>query len=96
MMIPFESETDLRSCFCGAAIYHILTFHHPELKKKLGLDIKLLESYINRCRHYQGGFGSETNFESHAGLSYCAVGALKMLELPIEDQDSLKEFLVLR
>lgn len=82
MMLPNNSESDLRSCYCGAAIYYLLTYNRPNLKS--GFDKNSLANYINKCRS-GSGFGNVTNWESHSGLTYCAVASLTMLEQPISN-----------
>ena len=93
MMLPNNSESDLRACYCGAAIHYLLTYRKPNLK--IGFDKHLLANYINQCRS-GSGFGSIKNWESHSGLTYCAVAALTMLEQPVLNKEQLLEFLVMR
>lgn len=77
-MIPkSESEADVRSAYCAAAITYILTYKHTDLK--VGYDITKLVEYLQTCRSFTGGFGDTNNYESHSGLTYCAVSALKLL-----------------
>lgn len=82
MMLPVESEADLRSCYCAAAITYIVTFGRKELVEYIGFDEKKLINYIESCRTFEGGYGDALNFESHAGLTYCAVAQLKLLGQP--------------
>jgi hypothetical protein len=46
-MLPHNSESDLRACYCGAAIFYLLTYSKPNLKLSVGFDLKLLVNYIN-------------------------------------------------
>jgi prenyltransferase beta subunit len=89
MLIPYESEADVRACYCGVAI---ATMCRVVIKKETdeeavswGFDRSRLVDYImNKCKTPQGGFGFEGNPESHSGLTYCAVASLKMLGVELE------------
>jgi len=43
------------------------------------IDVDKLLAYIQSCRSYDGGFGWSILSESHAGLTYCALGCLKLI-----------------
>ena len=47
---------------------------------------------------YSGGFSGLNNYESHSGLTYCAIAALKLIdaELSVYDYEKTIEFLVQR
>jgi geranylgeranyl transferase type-1 subunit beta len=78
-MMQIESENDIRSCYCAAAVSFML---RKVLKTTdYGFDREKLGSYVvNTCIGIQGGFTYDTNFESHAGLTYCALATLEMIE----------------
>lgn len=81
MMLPEESEADMRSCYCAAAIIFILTDgrRDKQLLGTIGIDEQKLREFVDSARNYGGGYGDPYNFESHAGLTYCAVACLKLL-----------------
>ena len=81
-MMEAESEADVRSCFCAAAISYMLRTALPEEKEiDYGFDREKVANYIlSECVGYQGGFGYAGNPESHAGLTYCALGTLYMID----------------
>ena len=78
-MISVESEKDVRSCYCAAAISYML---RKALKtKSYGFDREKLGNYLTEvCIGVQGGFTYDCNYESHAGLTYCALAALELIE----------------
>lgn len=97
MMLPVESEADLRSCYCAAAITYILTKGRKVGVENIGYDEKQLVNYVESCRTFGGGYGDAFNFESHAGLTYCAVAQLKLLgQKRIEHPERVIEFCVSR
>jgi geranylgeranyl transferase type-1 subunit beta len=62
----------MRFSYCACVISLILNDFS-------GIDIKLLKSHINKCTGYQGGISWMPFAESHAGLTFCAVGCLKLI-----------------
>ena len=97
MFLPVVSEADMRSCYCAAAITYILTdgLRDDQLMSCVGFNIEKLKSFVRSSQNYGGGYGDPFNFESHAGLTYCAVACLKLLG---EDQhdDKVIEFCMMR
>ena len=87
----------MRFSYCACAISFILNDWS-------GIDVELLKKYIKNCFGYQGGFGWIDYAESHAGLTYCALGCLKLISLSDkndialekEDKNRLIEFLASR
>lgn len=97
MFLPVESEADMRSCYCAAAIIFILTDGRRDLEllAQVGLDEQKLKDFVYLSKNYGGGYGDPFNFESHAGLTYCAVACLKLLgESKIDEK--VIEFCVMR
>lgn len=93
MVLPVRSETDVRFSYCACAISYILNDFS-------GIDINALKDYIVSCVGYQGGLSWSPYGESHAGLTYCALGSLKLmdkLDSEIYDiKEKLVEFLIMR
>jgi geranylgeranyl transferase type-2 subunit beta len=54
--------------------------HFPLIQKQLdAVNTKKAAEFVLSCQNFDGGFGSKPGSESHAGLIYCAVGALSIL-----------------
>jgi len=87
MFLPFESEGDLRSCYCAVAISlmcKIALKNEKGIIAEWGFDTQKLIEFILKCRTVQGGFGFENNPEAHSGLTYCAVASLNILGYKFE------------
>ena len=97
MMLPTDSEADMRSCYCAAAIIYILTDgrRDEELMSSIGIDVEKLKKFVRSAQNYGGGFGDPYNFESHSGLTYCAVACLMLLGEPFK-YEKVIEFCVMR
>ncbi|KAL1993044.1 hypothetical protein VTN49DRAFT_3801 [Thermomyces lanuginosus] len=72
-----EGGRDLRFCYCAAGIRYILRGKQSDLPRDI--DVDKLVSYIVSCQTYDGGLAESPFCESHAGLTYCAIGALSFL-----------------
>jgi prenyltransferase beta subunit len=81
MLLPVPSEADMRSCYCAAAITHILTNSrkNTDLLLQVGFNQEKLKAYVQSSLGLSGGYGDPWNFESHSGLTYCAVACMKLL-----------------
>ncbi|RWS17449.1 geranylgeranyl transferase type-2 subunit beta-like protein [Dinothrombium tinctorium] len=65
-------EIDVRFSFCAIASLSLLNRLHE-------IDINSAISFVMKCNNLiDGGFGSRPGSESHAGLVYCALGALSL------------------
>ena len=62
-----------------------------KILKKLDLiDQEKTVQFIVSCKNFEGAFGAVPGAESHAAYSFCAVGALAVLErLDLIDKDEL-------
>jgi prenyltransferase beta subunit len=49
-MLQVESETDLRSCYCAAAIYYLMKLKQPNLKPTF--NCTQLSTYVKSLRTY--------------------------------------------
>ncbi|KAK9466684.1 terpenoid cyclases/protein prenyltransferase alpha-alpha toroid [Lipomyces arxii] len=74
-------ERDLRFGYCSNAARWIIG---GDILSKQGLapdiNIDTAKEYIRSCISYDGGIGMGSGTEGHAGLTYCAVGTLNLLE----------------
>ncbi|KAL2215634.1 putative geranylgeranyl transferase beta subunit [Thermoascus aurantiacus ATCC 26904] len=71
---------DLRYCCCAAGIRYILRGRSGEgLEDVEDINVDKLVSFIEACQTYDGGISQASFCEAHAGLSYCAIGALSFL-----------------
>ncbi|KAL1958797.1 hypothetical protein VTO42DRAFT_3916 [Malbranchea cinnamomea] len=77
-----EGDRDLRFCCCAAGIRYILRGQDEAFLKDLeDIDVQRLAEYVRSCQAYDGGFAGAPANESHAGLTYCALGTLSFLGL---------------
>ena len=67
-----HGESDTRSTYCVLVIASLLGILTPELCAGV-------EDWILQCQTYQGGFAGVPGAEAHGGLTYCALGALFLL-----------------
>ncbi|KAI5305055.1 hypothetical protein KEM56_005400 [Ascosphaera pollenicola] len=75
-----EGAVDLRFCCCAAGVRYILRGKDEAyLRDVEDIDVNSLERYVVNCQAYDGGFSSSPSNESHAGLTYCAIGTLHFL-----------------
>ncbi|KAL1965630.1 hypothetical protein VTN77DRAFT_5307 [Rasamsonia byssochlamydoides] len=76
-----EGGRDLRFCYCAAGIRYLLRGKHDDdLADVKDIDVEKLISFIESCQTYDGGMAEAPFCEAHAGLTYCAVGALSFLK----------------
>ncbi|KAK9458301.1 terpenoid cyclases/protein prenyltransferase alpha-alpha toroid [Dipodascopsis uninucleata] len=69
-------EHDLRILYCASAIRMMLGV--PE-NRAGDIDISTATRYVLTCITYDGGISNATYGEGHAGLTYCGIGALRLL-----------------
>ncbi|KAI1907050.1 geranylgeranyl transferase type-1 subunit beta [Ophidiomyces ophidiicola] len=79
---------DLRFCCCAAGIRYILRGKNPNLLAVDDIDSWKLRSFVCASQTYDGGFAQAPGLESHAGLTYCGLGALHFLDHPEENLDN--------
>ncbi|KAL0217694.1 hypothetical protein RCL1_008274 [Eukaryota sp. TZLM3-RCL] len=65
-------EADMRFIYCFSFVLNQLNLTNS-------FPINSIVNYILSCQNSDGGFGSVLNSESHAGSTFCAIGALKLL-----------------
>ncbi|CAI2367019.1 unnamed protein product [Moneuplotes crassus] len=97
--LPVDSEDDVRFAYCAAAIHKMMAEKLGDLDIPPSFDVdKMIEFYKN-CLSYDGGFGWFPESESHAGLTYCLLGAFKCLgrlDDLSDDKERIIEWLVSR
>ncbi|EED15298.1 geranylgeranyl transferase beta subunit, putative [Talaromyces stipitatus ATCC 10500] len=72
---------DLRFCYCAAGIRYFLRGPYGAgVEDVRDIDVAKLVSFVQSCQSYDGGMGETPFREAHAGLTYCAVGALALLQ----------------
>lgn len=85
-MLPDESEEDMRFVYCGVAIEKLLSGFTEEST----LDHEAILEYCKLCITHDGAFSWAPWAESHSGLTYCALGTLRMLDqMHIIEEDKL-------
>jgi geranylgeranyl transferase type-2 subunit beta len=61
------------------------------------IDQNKTAEYVLRCKNFEGAFGAIPDAESHAAYTFCAVGALAVLDrLDAIDADELGLWLMQR
>lgn len=80
-----DSEADVRATYCAVAIARLCGFH-AALERQPGHALfNHTAEYLASLQTYEGGFagerweGSAALAEAHAGFTYCAVAALRLL-----------------
>lgn len=71
-------EIDTRFSFCAIASLHLMG-RLDECADSGRLNVEACASYLERCQNLDGGFGTKPGSESHAGQTYCVLGALAIL-----------------
>ncbi|KAL8856997.1 MAG: hypothetical protein Q9178_006402 [Gyalolechia marmorata] len=71
-----HSGRDMRFCYCAAAIRWILA---DRMGEEDDIDVDGLVRFIEASQTYEGGFANGPAHETHAGWTYCALGALSLL-----------------
>ncbi len=86
-----QAETDVRFVYCACCISVLLNDWS-------GVDTEKAIGYLLSCQHFDGGFGWEAGTESHSGLTYCVVAALKMMNglKQVRDYEGLVRYLSAR
>ena len=93
-----DSEDDVRFAYCAAAVHYILTTIQG-ISQEPSFDAQKFIDYSKQWLSYDGGFSWVPHCESHAGLTYCTLGAFRLLDQfhQIENQQEfITEWLVSR
>eukprot|EP00013_Stygamoeba_regulata_P027592 CAMPEP_0177656012 /NCGR_PEP_ID=MMETSP0447-20121125/15305_1 /TAXON_ID=0 /ORGANISM="Stygamoeba regulata, Strain BSH-02190019" /LENGTH=336 /DNA_ID=CAMNT_0019160033 /DNA_START=187 /DNA_END=1197 /DNA_ORIENTATION=+ len=77
-------EIDTRFSYIAISIVHLL-------KRPDAINLQAAVDYVGRCQNFDGGFGVNPGSESHAGQTFCCVGALAIADRldVITDPDAL-------
>lgn len=71
-------ESDLRLCYIAAGIRKMLGYDKGG-EKANDIDVTALENFILDKVNFNGGLSSSSHTESHSGLTFCGIAALKLL-----------------
>lgn len=71
-------ESDLRLCYIAAGIRKMLGYDKVG-EKTNDIDVTALEKFILNKVNVNGGLSSSSHTESHSGLTFCGIAALKLL-----------------
>ncbi|CRK13376.1 hypothetical protein BN1708_010774 [Verticillium longisporum] len=80
---------DMRLCYLAATIRWCLRGDVKEGEPGWveDIDVDALIGHIRQGQTYDGGVAESSQHEAHAGYAYCAIGALYMLDRPLESTD---------
>lgn len=77
---PF-GEVDIRHCYTALCIRQLVGYDRlPERQRQFDINVELAQRYILARVNYNGGLSLEPFTESHAGLTFCGIAALKLTE----------------
>jgi protein farnesyltransferase subunit beta len=71
-MMHDQGESDTRSCYCAMVVASYLNILTPDLIEGTG-------EWLATCQTYEGGIGGEPGVEAHAGLAFCGLAALMII-----------------
>lgn len=81
-------ETDVRICYMAALIRKLVGYDRLDAsERKNDINVADLTSYISSKVNYNGGLASHSHTESHAGLTFCGLAALKLIGYDFTQQD---------
>lgn len=87
-----EGEKDVRQMYCAFCILNLLGITRLEEVINKELSIKYLKSINN----YEGGYSLIDGGESNAGVTFCALGCFKMLDVEVPQKDKVIQWLNMR
>ncbi|PVH15073.1 uncharacterized protein CXQ87_002905 [Candidozyma duobushaemuli] len=71
-------ESDLRLCYIAAGIRKMLGYDKLA-NRPFDIDVSSLEAFILDKVNFNGGLSSSSHTESHSGLTFCGIAALRLL-----------------
>ena len=84
---PF-GESDLRLCYIAASIRKILGYDNiPAPDRQCDIDTESMRAFILDKVNFNGGLASYSHTESHSGLTFCGLAALKLIGHDFSDND---------
>lgn len=72
-------ESDLRHTYVATGIRHVLGLGPGPSTETPDIDLDKTTDYIRSLQTYDGGLGNMPDNESHAGLTFCGVGSLHLM-----------------
>lgn len=73
-------ETDLRICYMATLIRKLVGYDLlPSSERKNDINLDELRTFILDKVNYNGGLSSRSHTESHSGLTFCGIAALKLI-----------------
>ncbi|KAL7483871.1 hypothetical protein ACHAW6_009506 [Cyclotella cf. meneghiniana] len=99
-----DGEMDVRASYCLLAPCYLLGLLNinSSAAEREGDSSNLLTSpavarHVASCQTYEGGFGAEPHNEAHGGYTFCALGALRILNaMESIDVEALRSWLARR
>lgn len=86
-------ESDLRLCYIAASIRKMVGYDRlPAEKRASDIDIEAMTAFILDKFNFNGGLASASFTESHSGLTFCGLAALKLTGF---DLDTKNDFVAL-
>lgn len=83
-------ESDLRLCYIAASIRKILGYDKLDKSQRLhDIDVESLTEFILNKFNFNGGLASSSHTESHSGLTFCGLAALRLLGYDMSSNQSL-------
>lgn len=82
-------ESDLRHCYTALCVRKLLKYDElPPDERLYDVDVALAEKYILERVNFNGGLSSNRYTESHSGLTFCGLGALKLLNYDFDSNET--------
>lgn len=86
-------ESDLRLCYIAASIRKMVGYDRlPESERVSDIDVNTMTHFILDKFNFNGGLASTSFTESHSGLTFCGLAALKLTGF---DLDTKNDFVAL-
>lgn len=74
-------ESDLRLCYIAASIRKIVGYDRlPASERVADFDVDAMTLFILDKVNFNGGLASSAHTESHSGLTFCGLGALRLVD----------------
>lgn len=69
-----DGEADVRATYCAMAVARLLQIDTLAVLNKV-------ESYLQHCQSFEGGFGGSPGAEAHGGYTYCGAAAAGIIRV---------------
>lgn len=92
-------ETDLRHCYIAASIRKLVKYDELPPEERINdIDIPKLVQFVKKRINFNGGLSSTAHTESHSGLTFCGLAALKLVGYEFDEPwvEATKHWLVHR